>query len=177
MKKILPLCIIFLFSSSLYPQSKVWKVVDGKMFFKSHTELETILGEGGRITGNLDLSTKKIIIEISLYDLKTPNKLQTSHMHDNYLETPLFPIAKYEGTVESIQDSGEVKAKGTLDLHGRKKENFIITGIIEKKENFYDLVSYFTVVLSDFDIQIPKLVFLKLNQNIQVKIKLSWKPE
>jgi len=169
--------ILFLASTSLFSQTKVWKVTDGKMYFKSETEIETIYGEGGRITGTLDLSTKKILIEISLFDLKTPNKLQTSHMHDNYLETPLFPIAKFEGTVDSIKESGEVKAKGVLDIHGKKKDNFVITGNLEKKEDTFEQLSYFTVVLPEFGIQIPSLVFLKLNKNIQVKVKLIWKPE
>jgi len=147
------------------------------MYFKSETEIETIQGDGGRVTGTLDLSTKKILIEISLFDLKTPNRLQTSHMHDNYLETPLFPIAKFEGTVDSIRESGEVKAKGVIDIHGKKKDNFVITGNLEKKEDTFEQLSYFTVVLPDFGIQIPSLVFLKLNKNIQVKVKLIWKPE
>ena len=132
----LVLGIFFLASTSLFSQTKIWKVTDGKMYFKSETEIETIQGDGGRVTGTLDLSTKKILIEISLFDLKTPNRLQTSHMHDNYLETPLFPIARFEGMVESIKDSGEVKAKGVLDIHGKKKGKFCYHWNLRKKRGY-----------------------------------------
>ena len=95
-------------------------------------------------------------------------------MHDNYLETQLFPIAKFIGIVDSIKENGEIKATGTLELHGLKKENLTLTGTIQKVNDQYEQLSYFTIKLSDFGIQIPKLLFLKLNQMIQVKVKLTW---
>ena len=169
--------IFFLLNVSLFSQGKQWKVTDGKVFFKSETELESIYGEGGTVSGSLDLSTKVVSIEINLFDLKTNNKLQTSHMHDNYLETNLFPVAKFNGIAESIKENGEIKATGTLELHGLKKENLTLTGTIQKMNPQYEQLSYFTIKLSDFGIQVPKLLFLKLNQSIQVKVKLTWTPE
>ena len=175
MKFFISLAWILVSIFPVYSETPEWKLEEGKVFFKSETELETILGEGSQVKGSLDISTKKIIIEIGLSDLKTPNRLQTSHMHENYLETHLYPVARFTGTVESIKDSGEVKAKGIFELHGKTKEDFVIIGNLEKKGNKIEQLSYFTINLSDFGIEIPKLLFLKLNKMIQLKVKLVWK--
>lgn len=169
----LALCM-FLASNALVAESTEWKVTKGKVFFKSETDLETILGEGDSVTGSLDLKTKKIKIEIGLGSIKTDNKLQTSHLHDHYFEVEKFPVSTFEGEVTQIKEIGEVEAIGTLQLHGIKKENVKLLGKIEKSPKGVEQISYFSISLSDYKIEIPKLVFLKVNPIIQVKVKIQW---
>ncbi len=171
--KFLVFCFLIPFLS-VFAQTKEWKLIKGKVFFKSETDLETILGEGDSVIGSLDLNSKKIIIQIELGKIKTENKLQTSHLHDNYFEIDKYPIATFEGLITEIKEEGEVEAVGFLDLHGKKKENLKITGKLQKKENGTEQLSYFTINLSDHNIEIPKMVFLKVNPLIQVKVKLLW---
>ncbi len=165
---------LFLVLNTLVAEPTEWKVAKGKVFFKSETDLETILGEGDSVTGSLDVKTKKIKIEIGLSSIKTDNKLQTSHLHDNYFEVEKFPISTFEGEVNQIKESGDVEAVGVLQLHGVKKENVKLLGKTSKAPNGVEQISYFTINLSDYKIEIPKLVFLKVNPVIQVKVKIQW---
>jgi polyisoprenoid-binding protein YceI len=178
MKQILTAVIILhIFCVSLSAEIKSWKVKSGKVFFKSETDLESIWGEGQKITGSLNLTTKVIQIEVELAEIKTDNKLQTSHLHDNYFETAKYPIAKFQGIVQEIKETGDVSAKGTFELHGIKKEGVSLTGKLEKTANGLEQLSYFAIQLADYNIEVPKLVFLKVNQQIQVKVKILWEAE
>ncbi|MCZ8158083.1 MAG: YceI family protein [Leptospira sp.] len=168
---------IFYLYSNLYSSPNQWKVTSGKVYFKSETDLETITGNGEVISGYLDLVSKKIKIEVPLGNIKTSNKLQTSHLHDNYFEIDKYPVAIFEGDVAEIKQSGEVKAIGSLTLHGIKKENVTISGNLEKTQLGLEQISYFTINLKDHNIEVPKLVFLKVNPIIQVKVKILWEIE
>ena len=131
MIRIIILIPVFFFST-LYAESKEWKVKSGKVFFKSETDLESIYGDGQGVKGTLNLDTKEIYIEITLGSIRTSNNLQTSHLHDNYFEIQKFPTAKFIGKVLEIKNEGEVKTVGSLELHGVKKENVEITGNLSK---------------------------------------------
>jgi len=166
--------ISLLLTASISSAPSEWKISSGKVFFKSETDYETITGEGDSIQGMLDVTSKKIKIEINLGNIKTANKLQTSHLQDNYFEIDKYPISTFEGSVLDVKENGEVSALGTLQLHGIKKENITLTGKIEKTLNGLEQVSYFTISLKDYQIEVPKLVFLKVNPIIQVKVKILW---
>ncbi|TGN08227.1 YceI family protein [Leptospira ilyithenensis] len=161
------------FTSAIRSESKRWTVNSGKVYFKSESSLETITGEGMTVSGWVDGKSKQIYIEVNLKDLKTPNRLQTSHLHDNYLETGLYPLAIFSGSVSEIKEQGEVKATGSLELHGKKKENVSLTGNLKKDSGSLELLSYFTIKLEDYNIQVPQLLIMKINPEIQVKVKLS----
>lgn len=126
------------------------------------------------VSGWVDIKSKQIFIEVNLKDLKTPNRLQTSHLHDNYLETELHPLAIFSGSISEIKEEGEVKATGSLELHGKKKENVSLTGNLQKRSGTFELLSYFTIKLEDYNIKVPQLLIMKINPEIQVKVKLSF---
>ncbi|WP_411822741.1 YceI family protein [Leptospira sp. 'Mane'] len=170
--------IFFLvFNKGVQSESKRWLVSSGKVYFKSESSLETITGEGMAASGWVDTQSKQVRIEISLKDFRTPNRLQTSHLHDNYLETAIYPLAVFSGSILEMKEEGEVKVVGNMELHGKKKENVSLSGNLQKQGNVMELLSYFTIKLEDYNIEVPKLLIMKINPEIQVKIKLSFVPE
>ncbi|GBF48525.1 YceI-like domain protein [Leptospira ryugenii] len=126
------------------------------------------------MSGQFNPISKKIHIEIELDGIKTDNKLQTSHLHENYFETNLYPIASFDGIVSETKETGEVEAIGTLELHGVRQGQVKLTGKVEKTKEGVEQISYFSIKLSDYKIQVPKLLFLKINPIIQVKLNLIW---
>ncbi len=171
--------LFLLYSLYLLPQtsSNVWEIESGKARFKSETEWETIEGIAEGFSGKVNLSTKEILVTMSVSTWATPNRLQTSHMHDNYLETDKFPEAKFEGKINQLEpNTGKVNVSGKLTLHGITKEYKDIVGLwkqIEKGKSQYD--TEFSILLSDHKIEIPSLVIIKLNNEIKLKVRLYLK--
>ncbi|MCB1179146.1 MAG: YceI family protein [Leptospiraceae bacterium] len=170
------LVLINLFISLIFPlglssieiKEKQLKIKSGKIIFISEAPRENIKGIGKLISGRINVLEKKLSIEINLKDWRTSNKLQTSHLHENYLETDKFPNSIYEGKIESINSDGKVVTIGKLNLHGVTKENVKIERQIIKKENSYVYESNFIIKLSDYKIKIPKLLILKVNEEIKI---------
>jgi polyisoprenoid-binding protein YceI len=164
--------LIFLFCISIHTtelKDEKFSIAETKIIFTSETSEETIKGIGKLATGNISIKEKTFLIEIDLSDWKTNNKLQTNHMHDNYLETEKFPKANYQGNILSYNNTtGEAELSGLLKLHGVEKKDFKTKGKLIKKGNAYIYTSEFILNLKDFKIDVPKLLILKLSENIKV---------
>lgn len=159
---------ISLFSVEI--SEKTLYVQEAKVLFTSTTDEETIKGIGKKAKGTISLSENKFEITIDVSDWKTANKLQTRHMHDNYIESETFPTITYSGTIQSFKkETGEAQLIGDLQFHGVTKKNFQTTGKLTAKNGDYFYTSEFIINLKEFKIEIPKLLFLKVNENIKVQ--------
>lgn len=177
MKRIILVILLLLFFTQLSAteiKENHLTVKSGKIIFLSEAPQETIKGIGKQITGDILFKEKKVNITIDLTDWKTNNKLQTSHLHENYLETEKFPKATFEGVIQSYDTkTGEVVALGSLDLHGVIKKDFSIKGKVSATDSGYSLVCDFIVNLKDFSIPVPKLLILKVSETVKLEAKLD----
>lgn len=151
-------------------------VTTGKIIFLSEAPQETIKGVGKQISGDVHFKEKKVSISIDLADWKTNNRLQTSHLHENYLETEKFPKAIFEGVIQSYDSkSGEVVVIGSISLHGVIRKDVSIKGKVTATDSGYSLACEFPINLKDFSIQVPRLLILKVNEVVKLEIKLDLK--
>ncbi|MCE9501649.1 MAG: YceI family protein [Leptospira sp.] len=168
---------------SLIPSSFVYaleikteklKIISGKIKFTSTAPKLEFYGIGKEIEGEIDLKTKTVSFKLRLNSFRTGMKLRDEHMRENYLETSKFPEALFTGKIISFdQKTGEARAEGELLLHGVTKTNFQIKGILETIDNRFRLKAEFPVLLKDFQIEIPRLVFLELNNEIKIEADLE----
>ncbi|PJZ40132.1 hypothetical protein CH370_18420 [Leptospira kmetyi] len=170
--------ILMFLSSSAFAgdkTSKDWIVKETKIQFLSEAPQETIRGNLSKGEGTANLETKKIWFRVDLNDLNVSNRLMNRHMHDNYLETEKFPLATFHGNIlKWDRASKTVIAEGEFTLHGITKKNFKIQGSFEEKDKELTVKADFEVLLSDFKIEIPKLVILKLNEKIRIETLIVW---
>jgi hypothetical protein len=66
--------------------------------------------------------------------------------------------------------SQKIRAKGTLEIHGIKKER-IIDVILVKKGDIFKVESKFNIMLEEHAIRIPKVVHQKIAENIRVHVQ------
>ena len=66
-------------------------------------------------------------------------------------------------------------ATGTLGIHGREQERNIFC-TAEPLGEGYRIRCAFQVLLSDFDIDIPQVMFLKLANEIELELDFALKP-
>jgi len=91
------------------------------------------------------------------------------------MESDKFPLAKFKGTIEQKIDwtkdgVHEVTVNGTLLLHGVEKLRKI-NGKIAIKNNVISLESTFSVACEAHQVKIPKMMFTKIAEVIEVKVQ------
>ncbi len=181
---LLYLLLAFGFSESKSPplSSDIFRTDNGKVSFISKASLENIKASSGSLRGVIDANARKFAfsLQVSTFDgFNSP--LQKTHFNENYLQTAVFPSATFEGKlidVVSLQKEGtyNVKAVGKLTIHGVSKE-IMVGGVLIKKGNKITLSADFEVLLSDFEINIPKIVEFKIAKSVQVHVACDLKNE
>lgn len=167
--------------SAVSGQSTLYITTSGSTEFFSETPVENISATNQKSQAILNTNTGEIAVRIPIRNFVFPNKLMQEHFNENYMESEKFPVATFVGTVNtppdySRDDSYLVSAKGKFTVHG-VTTNREIKGTITIKNGKVRIVSDFEVMLSDHQIEVPRIVFVKIAQVIQVKADYLLSPK
>lgn len=172
---ILLLIMLACLSSANLKTTSLYKVSKGSIQFKSDAPLELIKASSDELVGLFDTDKKNFAFRIKVNSFKGFNgALQKEHFNENYMESTKYPFASFEGKViedidYNIPGIYNVRAKGNLSVHGVVQERIIKVNLVVKK-NQITAQSAFTVMLSDHNVTIPKVVHEKLASEIKVVI-------
>ena len=98
------------------------------------------------------------------------------HFNEKYMESDKFPKATFRGQLsnyEPTQTGKKAWAVGELEIHGVKQE-IKVEGTVVFKDDKVSIKSKFKVLLEDYDIVIPKLMFQKIAEEIEITIDLNY---
>ncbi len=158
--------------------------------FISQAPIEEVVGITDRIDGYVLLDGPRLeegsasegtqlYLEVDLASLDTGLGLRNRHMRNNYLEVEEFPYAMFDATIERVEVASAgvfgVTAQGVLNIHGVEREMELPCDVSTRQDG-YRARCTFTVLLSDFDIDIPKLMFLKLADEIRLELDFAVRP-
>jgi polyisoprenoid-binding protein YceI len=176
MKKASFLYVLSLFSVGVFSQQ--FEGNKGKVTFISEAPLSTFEGNSDQLNGLIDLDKGLVDFYLDLNTLKTGIGLRDKHMRDSYLETKKYPFGEFTGQInKAINFNQPVEVKGKFKLHGVEKE-VLLKGVVKKiDQNTLEIISDFEILLSDYKIEIPKVVFYELAdiQKVRVQIQLKRK--
>jgi polyisoprenoid-binding protein YceI len=158
--------------------------------FISRASIEEFEGTTSRIDGYVlleppglaaagpsDAST--MYFEVDLASLDTGIGLRNRHMRDNYLEVGTHPFASFEGKISErvpVENGGyRVTASGTFTVHGVEKEREL-TCRVDPRGSGLRAQCAFEVLLTDHGIEIPKVMFLKLANEIRLELDFTVAP-
>lgn len=170
------LAVVFAFT-----QPGLFHATDAKISFRSEAPMELIRASSNNLVGLLDTSKKNFSFRVPISSFEGFNsRTQREHFNENYMQTEKYPEASFKGKIiEDINLSEEgsytVRAKGWLNIHGVEKERIIKTELTVKN-NVIAVKSNFTVLLSDHNIPIPKVVYQKLANEIKVEVNTTLQP-
>ncbi len=173
-KRTLILLLFLSLITGLFSQ-KVYMTRSGTASFISNAPLEIIKAESTELYGALNPVDRTFAFTIDNASFKGFNSdLQQEHFYENYMETQLYPASSFKGKIiEEIDlNSGAeqvVRAKGMLDIHGVSQER-IIKGTIKIKNDRIEIRADFTVPLEDHQIKVPRVVYQKIAEMIEVSI-------
>jgi polyisoprenoid-binding protein YceI len=166
--------------------------------FESKAPLEKIVGTTSKVMGHIHVNPKDITkglmakFELDLASLNTGIAKRDEHMRsEEFLHTEKYPKALLtldkitKASAKELADKTPitVNAEGTLELHGVKRkvelEGIQVAYFKESEEtrakmpgDLLHIDGGFVVKLPDYNIKVPKLIVLKVDENIKINVDL-----
>ncbi len=167
-------------SFSAFSQIYIAKDKSAQIKFFSATPVENIDATNDAITSILNATNDSVVVRVPINAFIFPKSLMQEHFNENYMESAKYPQAKFRGKITEKIDftkSGENKVTcvGDLTIHGVTKPT-TISGTIKVIDGKLILDSKFSVKLKDFNIEVPKLVFQNIAEDIQVTMSSTYSP-
>lgn len=171
---------VFLVTFSFEMKGQTYQTEKGRAEFLSKGSLNEFTGVSDDLNGLLDFEKNSFDFFIDLNTLKTGIGLRDRHMRENYLETKKYPFAEFTGKI-----NGQVKlqkgqskllnASGTFKIHGKEKSIVVPGKITWISDSEIQLEATFKVLLSDYNIDIPSVIFYELSEEQIISIKANLK--
>lgn len=144
-----------------------------KINFVSEAPLEIIKASSNQLQGIVDLSKKTFAFKIFVKSFKGFNSpLQQEHFYENYMEVKSYPSAVFKGKIlENISaERKNYRAKGSLEIHGVTVER-VLDVTLDVSDDELTFSSDFQVPLVDHNIELPRIVYQKIAEIIDVQVE------
>lgn len=167
--------------------------------FNSEAPIEVIVGTTNQISGNITFDPMDVQqavsgrITVDLNTLTTGIALRDEHMKsDGYLNTAIYPLAEFDFDSPLKSDITKIEPGkpfdfvlgGKFSLHGVTR-SITVTGKASYFKEVKELVDYgypgdmisfngaFQVKLSDYNINRPQMLMMKLAEDINVRVNFT----
>lgn len=177
MKKLSFLLLLLGVTTSLQAQS--FYTENGEAVFLSKVPLHSFEGSSDKLVGLINLDENILDFYLDLETLDTGNGKRDRDMRLT-LNTEEHPFAEFYGTLASPIDLNNPEpqsaiAKGTFKIHGEQKE-VEIEGTIQPTDSGLLLKANWILNLNDYNIEPPKLLIIKVDEEQEISIELLLTP-
>ena len=177
MKRLIFFLLISIPIASLHAQ--VYQTESGKAVFHSEVPMHSFTGVSENLHGLINLETKVIDFYLDLETLETGIGKRDRDMRQT-LDTENYPFAEFYGELTtdfnpSDTSAQAVIAKGTFKIHGKEQE-IKVEGFLQQTEEGLHLTAGWILLLKDYDIEPPSLLFMKVDQEQKIEIDALLKP-
>jgi len=179
LKLTIPLCFLLFFN--IYPQTlSISHQQINTIKFLAQSTFSDFEGVTNAIEGSISFDSaftkeSEINLMVHLDSLDTGIGLRNSHMREKYLDTEKYPDADFTGNISSINKISDfeydVVVSGMLKIHGVEKL-FKINGKIFRYGKLYKIETNFKINLPDFNIEQPKFLFTKVDNEIVIQLSV-----
>jgi polyisoprenoid-binding protein YceI len=181
MKKTALTVSFILTACALMAQDKYF-TKSGKIYFNSSAKLEKVEATNRAVVAVIDTKSGNIQFAVMLKGFEFEKALMQEHFNENYVESDKYPKSEFAGQVINNSEINytkdgiyPAKVKGKLTLHGETKE-ITAMGKITIKEGKVFLNADFSVLLSDFKIDIPGLVKENISNDTRISVDCQMDP-
>ena len=175
-KGIITLGIGVAFSSLINAQEKYYTKT-GKISFFSSTSVENINAINKNVVCLLDSKTGDLQFAVLQKGFEFKKALMQEHFNSDFVESDKYPKAEFKGTIinnnvinYSANGTYSVNVKGKLSIHGVTKD-IETTGIISVKDGKLYSNSVFNVMISDYNISVPRMYTDNISKNIKITVE------
>ena len=174
MKNIL-LILIFISLTNLTAQENKWMIIEDESFIQYSAKhlLHNWTGINNSIKGVfLQQNDSKIAVSANIADFDSGISNRDSNAI-RVLNALSFPSVKFFSD-KIIVSSNIIEFNGELDFHG-KQVNKIFTASFNKENDILIVEGNFSIILTDFDIKLPSLMLVKMDDLAKINFKLIFK--
>ncbi len=152
----------------------------GKISFYSDAPLEKIEAHNTSASTVIDVATGSMEWAVLIQGFQFEKSLMQEHFNENYMESTTFPKAKFKGKIDNLSrvnfdQDGEypVNVSGQLELHGVTKP-ITSQGTIIIRRGLISAKGKISVLVADYDIEIPKLVADNIAKKVDIVIQADY---
>lgn len=160
-----------------YTFSQRYIAEHGLISFYSDAPVEDITATNNNVTSIFTASTGAIAFSVPISDFEFEKKLMKEHFNDKYMESTRFPRSTFAGTIAgySMTTTGQqrVRAQGKLTIHGIVKD-IDVPGSFEVSNGTIKMKTRFNVLVADYGIKIPQILWQNISDQIQVTVDLTY---
>ena len=145
--------------------------------FFSSALLEDIEARNEKAKSVFNADNGDIVFSIPVNQFQFAKSLMQEHFNEKYMESDKYPTTIFKGKVldfEKGSENNNVWTEGELEIHGVKRNVKIQGNLIFKGERVI-IESKFIVKLEDYEIEIPKLLFQKIAEEVEVTVNFEYK--
>ncbi len=148
-------------------EAQAYKTEIGHIQFTSSVPLHTFSGESEKLVGMINLADSTVDFYVDLSSLETGIGKRDKDMRVS-LETKKYPFGEFFGKLVSPFDpqlttEQQARVRGTFSLHGQTQE-IVVSGSIQKSGASILIKAAWDILLDDYNIVPPKLLFVKVDQ-------------
>lgn len=173
------LLALFSISISAVAQSKYLTKTGQLNFEASIPSFEEVAAKNNAVTAILNTENGEFAALALVKGFRFKNALMEEHFNENYAESDEYPKATFKGKIDGFDfdDLGKKESKasidGSLTFHGVTKQIEGIPLTLEKEDDKIIISGNFTVLVSDFEIEIPKIVANKLSNEVDIDFRFE----
>jgi polyisoprenoid-binding protein YceI len=171
--------LALLFASQLAIGQKYFSKT-GKIFFKSDSNVEKIEAQNTSASTVIDVATGTMEWAVLIQGFKFEKALMQDHFNENYMESSKYPKAKFKGKIDnpgSINFAKDgvytINVSGTLEMHGVTKP-VTSQGTVTVKNGVITAKSKLSVLIADYNIEVPKLVADNVGKKVEIQIQADY---
>lgn len=152
----------------------------GKISFSAQASIEKIEAQNTSASTVIDAATGVVEWGVLIQGFKFEKALMQDHFNENYMESTIYPKAKFKGKIDNLAAVNfskdglyPVSITGQLEMHGVIKP-LTIPASITVKSGAVSARSKFVVLLADYKIEIPKLVADKISEKVTIEVMADY---
>jgi polyisoprenoid-binding protein YceI len=134
----------------------------------------------GEARGDIDrlqeVGSVSLVIDTSSYNSNIG--LRDQDVQEHYLEVQQYPVIRFNSTgiqkierPKSPEDLWQITVRGRLELHGVQREVIVPVRLLYQT-NKITAQGNFRLVLEDFNIRVPTLLFLKAGNQVDIEFRI-----
>ena len=166
------LIFIFVISSLLATQ---YEVTSNRIVYYGVHALHKWEGSTTKTTGTLSYDKNKKTyscnITVPLNTFSSGNDNRDSNML-TYCNAITYPDIIFKSKMIAVNNES-IDLEGIIEFAGKKRNLKTVANLIELNENEFSIQGEFEILLSDFGIPQPSLLFIKMEDNILIKYSIK----
>lgn len=183
--RFLALFFFFIITASLFwvqnSDAQIFTSDSGYVEFESSAPLLTFKGTSDNLNGFLNTDTNEVDFYVDLSTLDTGNRRRDRDMRQVYLEVERFPFAEFSGEIVTpwnpeSNNPQTVSVEGSFTMREISRP-FSAEGVITLVDGGYQIEASWEILLEDYNIDRPRIVFYELSDVQKIRIDINLKGE